>query len=249
VPTTATRPDGRRRDELRKTTIKRRFTTTPHGSVLIKAGDTHVLCTAMVEKGVPRFLRDSGQGWVTAEYSMLPGSTPQRKIREAATGRLEGRTQEIKRLVGRAMRVAVDLAKLDGYTVWLDCDVLQADGGTRTASITGAYVALVDALRWMKAEKRIDALPLRCQVAAASVGIVAGRPALDLCYAEDAAAEVDMNVVMTHDGRFIEVQGTAEGEPFAEAELRRLLTLAAHGCRQLFEAQDRALRWRRRPWQ
>jgi len=249
VPSNDIRPDGRRGDELRKTTLKRRFTTTPHGSVLIRAGGTHVLCTAMVEKGVPRFLRDSGQGWVTGEYSMLPGSTPTRKVREAAVGRLEGRTQEIKRLIGRAMRVAVDLIAIDGYTVWLDCDVLQADGGTRTASITGAYVALVDALRWMKGEKLIDALPLRCQVAATSVGMLGGKPTLDLCHAEDSAADVDMNVVMTDGGRFIEVQGTAEGEPFAGDDLSAMLALAREGIGRLFEAQDRALRWRRKPWQ
>ena len=243
------RPDGRRCDELRPTTIRRRFTANPHGSVLIKAGSTHVMCTAMVEEGVPRFLRSSGQGWVTAEYSMLPGSTHQRKVREASVGRLEGRTQEIKRLVGRSMRAAVDLTALKGYTIWLDCDVLQADGGTRTASITGAYVALVDALRWMKTQKLLGALPLRCQIAAASVGIVDGHPALDLCYSEDAAAEVDMNVVMTDGDRFIEVQGTAEGRPFAEDELTHMLGLARRGIRELFHLQDRALRWRRRPWE
>lgn len=245
---TPARPDGRRRNELRQTTIQRGFTATPHGSVLIKTGQTQVLCTAMAESGVPRFLRDSNQGWVTAEYSMLPASTRERKAREASVGRLEGRTQEIRRLIGRAMRTAVDLTAIGGHTIWLDCDVLQADGGTRTASITGAYVALVDALRWMRDQKLIDALPLRCQVAAASVGIVGGRPALDLCYAEDAAAEVDMNVVMADDGRFIEVQGTAEGEPFSAEDLHRLLGLAARGIRQLFQAQDKALRWRSKPW-
>jgi ribonuclease PH len=203
----------------------------------------------MVEEGVPRFLRDSGQGWVTGEYSMLPGSTPQRKIREAATGRLEGRTQEIKRLIGRSMRAAVDLKAISGHTIWLDCDTLQADGGTRTASVTGAYVALVDALRWMHKQKLIRALPLTCQVAAASVGIVDGQPTLDLCYEEDKGAAVDMNVVMTHAGRFIEVQGTAEGDPFGQDELLGMLDLAAKGIRQLFGVQDRALRWRRRPWE
>jgi ribonuclease PH len=250
VPKKATaRPDGRRRDQLRPTTLKRRFTATPPGSVLLKTGATHVLCTAMVEKGVPRFLRDSGRGWVTAEYSMLPGSTRVRKPREASLGRLEGRTQEIKRLIGRSMRAAVDLAALDGYTIWLDCDVLQADGGTRTASITGAYVALADALAWMKRQKLLDALPLHCMVAAVSVGIVDGAPALDLCYEEDAGAEVDMNAVVTDRGDYIEVQGTAEGQPFTGDDLGRMLKLADKGARELFALQARALRWRRRPWE
>ncbi len=246
---TTARPDGRRRDQLRPTTIRRRFTTSPHGSALIRAGGTHVLCTAMVEEGVPRFLRGTGRGWVTAEYSMLPGSTTRRKVREASVGRLEGRTQEIRRLIGRAMRAAVDLTALGGHTIWLDCDVLQADGGTRTASITGAYVALVDALRWMRASKLLAALPLRRQIAAASVGMLGGRPTLDLCYQEDAAAEVDMNVVMTDGGSFIEVQGTAEGAPFAAQDLDRMLRLATRGIRQLFGTQDRALRWRKKPWE
>ncbi|MFW6164223.1 MAG: ribonuclease PH [Planctomycetota bacterium] len=246
---TPARPDGRRRNEPRKTTIQRRFTTTPHGSVLIKTGQTQVLCTAMVEDGVPRFLRDSDQGWATAEYAMLPASTRQRKNREASMGRLEGRTQEIRRLIGRVLRTAVDLEAIGGHTIWLDCDVLQADGGTRTASITGAYVALVDALRWMRDEKLVETLPLRCQVAAASVGMVGGRPTLDLCYEEDSAAEVDMNVAMADDGRFIEVQGTAEGEPFSAEDLDGMLRLAARGVRQLFKVQDRALRWRSKPWE
>ena len=230
-------------------TIKRRFTSTPHGSVLVKAGNTHVLCTAMVEDGVPRFLRDSGQGWVTAEYGMLPGSTQTRKPREASLGKVEGRTQEIKRLIGRSMRAAVDRTAFPGRTIWLDCDVLQADGGTRTAAITGAYVALADALGWMKRKKWIKAIPLRCMVAAVSVGVVDGEPTLDLCYAEDAGADVDMNVVLTDGGDYIEVQGTAEGQPFGAADLSRMLTLADKGAKELFALQARALRWRRRPWQ
>jgi ribonuclease PH len=244
-----TRPDGRRADELRPVRITRGYTSTPQGSVLIRAGDTHVLCTAMVEDAVPRFLRNRNQGWVTAEYSMLPGSTKVRKVREATLGRLEGRTQEIKRLIGRSMRAAVDLAAFPGRTIWLDCDVLQADGGTRTASITGAYVALADALRWMKRQKLIDQLPLRCMVAAVSVGVVDGRPAVDLCYSEDAGAQVDMNVVLTDRGEFIEVQGTAEGQPFTECELGQMLDLARKGAAELFTLQAKALRWRRRPWQ
>ena len=230
-------------------TIKRRFTSTPHGSVLVKAGNTHVLCTAMVEDGVPRFLRDSGQGWVTAEYGMLPGSTQRRKSREASLGKVEGRTQEIKRLIGRSMRAAVDRTAFPGRTIWLDCDVLQADGGTRTASITGAYVALADALAWMKRKKWIKTIPLHCMVAGVSVGIVDGTPTLDLCYAEDAGADVDMNVVLTDGGDYIEVQGTAEGQPFDGDALSRMLKLANKGAEELFALQARALRWRGRPWQ
>jgi len=203
----------------------------------------------MAEKGVPKFLLKSDRGWVTAEYAMLPASTLKRKQREASLGRIEGRTHEIKRLIGRSMRAAVDLTAFPGYTIWLDCDVLQADGGTRTASITGAYVALVDALRWMKKQKLVAHVPLHCMVAAASVGIVDGRPALDLCYKEDAGADVDMNVVMTDGGEFIEVQGTAEGRPFAERELQEMLSLARQGAQELFALQAKALRWRRRPWE
>jgi len=242
------RADGRGPNELRPVKITRRYTSTPPGSVVIRTGKTQVLCTAMVEEGVPAFLRNSDRGWVTAEYGMLPGSTQQRKPRDGL-GRIDSRGVEIRRLIGRSMRAAVDLTAFPKYTVWLDCDVLEADGGTRTASITGAFVALADALAWMKRRKLVAASPLRCMVAAVSIGIVGGQPALDLCYAEDAEAEVDMNVVMTDRGEFIEVQGTGEGRAFRERELRRMLELAKSGTRELFALQARALRWRRRPWE
>jgi ribonuclease PH len=242
------RADGRRPDELRRVKLTRRFTRNAHGSVLIETGRTRVLCTAMVEEGVPPFLRNTGSGWVTAEYSMLPGSTLRRKTREAAIGKVEGRTQEIQRLIGRSMRAAVDLKAFPERTIWIDCDVIEAAGGTRTAAITGSYVALADALAWMKARKLIATLPLRCMIAAVSVGVVAGKPALDLCYTEDSAAEVDMNVVMTDRGEFIEVQGTAEHRPFGEADLGRMVKLATAGTSELFRLQAAALRWRRRPW-
>jgi ribonuclease PH len=244
----AARIDGRRPDELRPVKIRRRYTSTPHGSVLIQTGATRVLCTAMVEEGVPVFLRNSGRGWVTAEYGMLPGSTRSRKPRDSIS-RIDSRGVEIRRLIGRVMRAAVDLRAIADHTIWLDCDVLEADGGTRTAAITGAYVALADALAWMKREKTIKVLPLRCMIAAVSVGIVDGQPILDLCYREDARAEVDMNVVMTDGGKFIEVQGTAEGGAFGERELGRMLKLAKAGTREVVELQAKALRWRRRPWE
>jgi ribonuclease PH len=233
---------------LRPVRIVRRYTATPAGSVLIEMGRTRVLCTAMVEAGVPPFLRDKPLGWVTAEYGMLPGSTRQRKVREAATGRIEGRTHEIKRLIGRSMRAIVDRRAFPGKTLWLDCDVLEADGGTRTASVTGAYVALVDALQWMRRKKLIARLPLTAMVAAVSVGIVGGQPLLDLCYEEDSAAAVDMNVVLTDGGGLIEVQGTGEQRPFTGDELRRLLDLAEQGAQRLFALQAKALRWKRKPW-
>jgi ribonuclease PH len=240
-----TRADGRRPDELRPIKFTRRYTRNAHGSVLIEMGRTRVLCTAMVEEGVPPFLRNTGSGWVTAEYSMLPGSTTRRKARETSTGRPDGRTQEIQRLIGRSMRAAVDIKAFPDRTIWVDCDVLEADGGTRTASITGGFVALADALAWMKRRKLIAELPLRRQVAAVSVGIVNGQAALDLCYQEDAEAEVDMNVVMTDRGEFIEVQGTAEHRAFGDAELARMLRLAGAGTKELFALQMKALRWRR----
>jgi len=242
------RSDGRRADELRPLRIRRRYTANPPGSVLIEAGATKVLCTAMVEPGVPKFLLNSNQGWVTAEYGMLPGSTPSRKQRETGVN-IDGRSVEIRRLIGRAMRAAIDTAAFPGYTIWLDCDVLQADGGTRAASITGAYVALADAVAWMRRRKLLAAQPLRCMVAAVSVGILAGRPVLDLCYAEDARAAVDMNVVMTDRNEFIEVQGTAEHGSFGGEALARMLELARKGAGELFALQAKALRWRRKPWQ
>ena len=243
------RADGRDPAALRPVKIRRHFTRNAPGSVLIEMGRTRVLCTAMVEDGVPPFLRNTGSGWVTAEYSMLPGSTVRRKTREATIGKVEGRTQEIQRLIGRSMRAAVDLKRFPERTIWIDCDVLEADGGTRTAAITGGYVALADALAWMKARKLIAELPLRCMIAAISVGVVSGQAALDLCYQEDSEAEVDMNVVMTDREEFIEVQGTAEHRPFREADLGRMLKLAQAGIAQLFRLQAAALRWRRTPWE
>lgn len=241
------RDDGRQPDELRDVKLRRRYTSTPQGSVLVDMGRTRVLCTAMVEEGVPRFLDPKASGWVTAEYAMLPGSTQSRKARDSS-GRVDGRGVEIRRLIGRCMRAAVDLTALAGYTIWLDCDVLEADGGTRTASITGAYVALADAAAWLVRGKHIPATPLRRMVAAVSVGVAGNRALLDLCYREDAGAEVDMNVVMTDAGEFVEVQGTGEGRAFTDVELRKLLALARAGCERLFETQARALRWKRRPW-
>jgi ribonuclease PH len=242
------RSDGRKADELRPVRIRRRYTATPPGSVLIETGATKVLCTAMVEQGVPKFLFNSNQGWVTAEYGMLPGSTPSRKQREVGAN-IDGRSVEIRRLIGRSMRAAIDTKAFPGYTIWLDCDVLQADGGTRTASITGAYVALADAVAWMRQKKLVRSEPLTGMVAAVSVGVVGGQPALDLCYAEDAAASVDMNVVMTDRGEFIEVQGTAEHGAFGDRELLGMLALAKDGIRRLFDLQAKALRWRRKPWE
>jgi len=241
------REGNRRPDELRPVRIRRQYTANPHGSVLIETGATKVLCTAMVEQGVPKFLVNSGQGWVTAEYGMLPGSTPSRKQREVGVN-IDGRSVEIRRLIGRSMRAAIDTRAFPGHTVWLDCDVLQADGGTRTAAITGAYVALADAVAWMTRKKLAAAQPLRSMVAAVSVGIVDGQPLLDLCYEEDAKAAVDMNVVMTDGGRFIEVQGTAEHGSFGDGDLKVLLGLAKKGARELFALQAKALRWRRKPW-
>jgi len=209
--------------------------------VLVEFGDTRVLCTASVEGRVPGFLRDKGQGWVTAEYGMLPRSTHTRSDREAARGKQSGRTQEIQRLIGRALRAVVDLPALGEHTIHVDCDVLQADGGTRTAAITGAFVALHDALDWMRGKGMIAALPVRDFVAAVSVGMVGGAPVLDLDYAEDSTCQTDMNVVMTGSGRFVEVQGTAEGEPFARAELDALLSLAGRGISELAACQRRVL--------
>jgi ribonuclease PH len=227
----------RRSDQLRPVTITRHYTSAPYGSVLISTGKTRVLCTASVERGVPRWLDGKGEGWVTAEYGMLPGSTPVRRQRKTD----DGRSQEIQRLIGRSLRAVVDRSLLDGYTVWLDCDVLQADGGTRTAAVTGSYVALEDALARMRREKLISASPLRAAVAAVSVGIVQGRAVLDLDYELDVQAEVDMNIVMTSLGEFVEVQGTAERGTFDDKDLRRMLALARRGIRRLLEIQRRAL--------
>jgi ribonuclease PH len=235
------RPDGRAIDELRTTSFVRDYTEAPLGSTLVTAGRTRVLCTASVEDRVPGWLRGGGKGWVTAEYSMLPGSTIERTPREAARGRQSGRTQEIQRLIGRSLRAVCDMATLGEMQVVVDCDVLQADGGTRTAAICGAYVSLHDALTRLIQQGRLSAHPLGEACAAVSVGVVEASCVLDLDYREDVAAEVDMNVVMTSSGRFVEVQGTAEGLPFSKTELEELLSLAEHGIAGLLELQAAAL--------
>ncbi len=234
------RPDGRQPDEMRPVTITRDFLRHAEGSVLIAVGDTKVVCSASVEERVPVFLKDSGQGWVTAEYGMLPRSTKTRSPRENS-GRPSGRTFEIQRLVGRCLRAVTDLAALGPRTIWIDCDVLQADGGTRTASITGAYVALADALQTLRGQGVLRSLPLKDFVAATSVGLVEGRIVLDLCYAEDVTAEVDMNVVMTGGGAFVEVQGTAEERPYDRAQLDAMLAAAGDGIRELVALQRKLL--------
>jgi len=235
------RPSGRKPAELRAVRIGRGYTRHPEGSVLVEFGDTRVLCTASVEERVPPFLRDTGRGWVTAEYGMLPRATNTRGEREAARGKQSGRTQEIQRLIGRSLRAVVDLSSLGGRTIQVDCDVLQADGGTRTAAITGAFVALHDAVSWLLRKKLLSASPIRDFVAAVSVGIYQGAPVLDLDYAEDSACGTDMNVVMTGSGGFVELQGTAEGEPFSQKELDALVELAARGIQELIGHQKRAL--------
>jgi ribonuclease PH len=236
-----TRPSGRAPDELRAISFTRRFAKHAEGSVLVEFGDTHVLCTASVEDTVPPFLRGKGQGWVTAEYGMLPRSTHTRSAREAARGKQSGRTQEIQRLIGRSLRAVIDLKALGERTVTLDCDVLQADGGTRTASVTGGYVALAEACEGLVKRRAIPASPIHGQIAAVSVGIVSGVPVLDLDYAEDSQAETDMNVVMNNGGAFVEIQGTAEGHAFRRHELDALLNLAAGGLGQIFALQAQAL--------
>jgi len=235
------RPDGRRLDEMRPVTITRDFIRHAEGSVLIAVGDTKVVCTASVEGRVPQFLRNTGQGWVTAEYGLLPRSTKTRTPRETSAGRPSGRTFEIQRLIGRSLRSVTDLPALGERTIWIDCDVIQADGGTRTAAITGAFIALTDALQAMRQNSQIHTLPLKDFVAATSVGIVDGQVALDLCYAEDSIAEVDMNVVMTGAGKFIEVQGTAEESPFDRSQLDAMLHMAANGVRDLIAMQRKLL--------
>jgi ribonuclease PH len=237
----ANRPSGRAPDALRPVKFTRAFTRHAEGSVLVEFGETRVLCTASVEQRVPAFLKDQGRGWITAEYGMLPRSTHTRTDREAARGRQSGRTQEIQRLIGRALRAAFDLGALGERTVKIDCDVLQADGGTRTASITGAFVAVHDALAWMQGQSLLDRLPVREFVAAVSVGLFQGTPVLDLDYAEDSACDCDMNVVMTEGGRFIELQGTAEGEPFSRTQVDALMLLAEKGVRELVAAQRNVL--------
>ncbi|MFE0724855.1 ribonuclease PH [Streptomyces rochei] len=238
------RIDGRTPQQLRPVTIERGWSKHAEGSVLVSFGDTKVLCNASVTEGVPRWRKGSGEGWVTAEYAMLPRATNTRGDRESVKGRIGGRTHEISRLIGRSLRAVIDYKALGENTIVLDCDVLQADGGTRTAAITGAYVALADAIGWAQHTKKLikpSRKPLTGTVSAVSVGIVAGTPLLDLCYEEDVRADTDMNVVCTGDGRFVEVQGTAEAEPFARDELNVLLDLAAAGCTELAELQRKAL--------
>ncbi len=235
------RPSNRAADELRSVRFQRCFTNHPAGSVLAVFGNTRVLCTASVESGVPRFLRGKGEGWVTAEYGMLPGATHQRCQREAARGKQGGRTLEIQRLIGRSLRAIVDRRALGDRTIVMDCDVLQADGGTRTAAISGAYVALVDAINQLIADNALAQSPLHGQLAAISVGIHEGQPVLDLDYAEDSTAETDMNVVMNGAGGFIELQGTAEGHAFRSDELEQMLALARKGVSELLALQQQAL--------
>jgi ribonuclease PH len=235
------RIDERRPDELRPVTITRNWLDHAEGSVLVEYGKTRVLCAASVTQGVPRWRRGSGLGWVTAEYAMLPRATNTRSDRESVKGRIGGRTHEISRLVGRSLRSVIDYKALGENTIVLDCDVLQADGGTRTAAITGAYVALAEAVTWLRNAGSLAGEPLTGSVAAVSVGIVKGEPMLDLCYEEDVAADTDMNVVMTGEGAYVEVQGTAEAEPFDRKQLDTLLDLAATGCAELTAAQRRAL--------
>ncbi|MGQ0625790.1 MAG: ribonuclease PH [Sporichthyaceae bacterium] len=235
------RPEGRSADQLRPVTITRNWLDHAEGSVLVEFGRTRVLCAASASTGVPRWRKGSGLGWVTAEYAMLPRATNTRGDRESVRGKIGGRTHEISRLIGRSLRAVIDYKALGENTITLDCDVLQADGGTRTAAITGAYVALADAIEWLRVKGALTGEPLIATVAAVSVGIVAGQPRLDLEYVEDVAAETDMNVVCTGDGRFVEVQGTAEGQPFDRAELDALLDLGVGGCADLTRIQLTAL--------
>ncbi|MCI8347849.1 MAG: ribonuclease PH [Firmicutes bacterium] len=231
------RVDGREKDQLRKVNITNNYLMSPQGSVLIEMGNTKVICTASVEDNTARHLVGSGQGWITAEYAMLPGSTGTRKKRDK--GKTDGRSVEIQRLIGRSLRSVVDMKKLGERTIFIDCDVIQADGGTRTASITGAFVAMVEAMKWMKEESLIDEIPLTGFVSAVSVGVLDCQSILDLCYAEDSKAAVDMNVVMTDKGEYIEIQGTGEERPFIGEELAELLELASKGCSKLHKIQKK----------
>ena len=235
------RVDGRKSDQIRNIKITRDYTKYAEGSVLIEMGETKVICTASIEEKVPPFLKNSGTGWISAEYSMLPRSTHQRKVREAARGKIDGRTQEIQRLIGRAMRSVIELDKLGERTIWVDCDVIQADGGTRTASITGAFVAVVDALYKLYKSKNISMIPIRSFVSAVSVGIVNGEYLLDLCYDEDSKAQVDMNIIMTDKGEFVELQGTGEEFPFTRNDLNKLIELGELGNKELLNVQRKAL--------
>ena len=235
------RPDGRKPKQIRKVKITRNYVKQAEGSVLIEIGDTRVICTASVEDKVPSFLKDSKQGWVTAEYSMLPRSTNVRTGRESSRGKVGGRTHEIQRLIGRALRSVVDLTALNGMTIWIDCDVIQADGGTRTASITGSFVALYDAMNFLKAHSKIEKIPINNFLAAVSVGVLENEVILDLNYEEDFKAEVDMNIVMTADEKFVEIQGTAEENPFTRTELEVMLKLAKKGIKELITKQKKCL--------
>ncbi len=235
------RKDGRKPDEMRPVLIERNYTKFAPGSVLIQVGDTRVICTASVDEGVPPHVKNSGKGWITAEYSLLPGSTPKRVIRESARGKVNGRTHEIQRLIGRSMRAVVDLSALGERTIWIDCDVIQADGGTRVAAITGGYVALVDAINWLKNKGEITGEPILGSVAAVSVGVIDDVPMLDLCYEEDVAAKVDMNIVLTGDGEYIQLQGTGEQQTFSEEELAQMIKQAKEGINQLTQIQKKVL--------
>ena len=235
------RPDGRQPNQMRPVTITRDFLRHAEGSVLVEVGETKVVCAASVEERVPPFLRDTGQGWVTAEYGMLPRATKTRTTRDATSGRPNGRTFEIQRLVGRSLRGVTDLTVLGPRTIWIDCDVIQADGGTRTAAITGAYIALADALQYLRKNGLIPRLPLKDFLAATSVGVVDGQVVLDLCYAEDSVAEVDMNVVMTGAGKYVEIQGTAEDAPFDRSQLDAMIATASTGIQDLVALQRRLL--------
>jgi len=236
------RQDGRGPDELREIKITKNYIKFAEGSCLIEFGNTKVICTASLEEAVPPFLKGKGEGWITSEYGMLPRSCKARVPREAARGKISGRTHEIQRLVGRSLRSVTDLTKLGERTLWMDCDVIQADGGTRTASITGSFIALIEALEKMRKDKMITKIPVSDYLAAVSVGIVHGKPFLDLDYEEDSSAQVDMNLVMTSKGKIIEIQGTAEGEPFSEADMDKLLRLAKTGIQELISIQKRSLK-------
>ena len=229
------RIDHRENDQLRNITITNNYLMSPQGSVLIEMGNTKVICTASVEDNTARHLKGTGQGWITAEYGMIPGSTGTRKRRDA--GKVDGRTVEIQRLIGRSMRAVVDMKLLGEKTIWIDCDVIQADGGTRTASITGSFIAMVEAMKWMKTQGMIKELPVKNFISAISVGIVEDEAMMDLCYYEDAAAQVDMNIVMTDKGEYVEIQGTGEESTFSEEQLKMLLELGKKGCKQLFDDQ------------
>jgi ribonuclease PH len=235
------RIDNRQNDELRSVKITRNYLMHPDGSVLIEVGNTKVICTAMVEDRVPPFLKGTGKGWVSAEYSMIPGSTKTRKSRDINRLKIDGRSQEIQRLIGRSLRSVVDLSSIGERTIWIDCDVIQADGGTRTASITGAFVAMADVFKTLMDKKMIEKMPIKAFVSAVSVGISGGNTILDLCYEEDFAADVDMNIVMTNKGEFVEVQGSGEEATFSQTEFMNLVSLATKGCQNLYKIQREVL--------